>query len=298
MLGFRELRDAAWAVAGWIVVMEPLSLIPLPGSCLVDPNNYGPYYAQSQECPALHVFLIKYGTSVIEKLGDPNWVIAIFSGALVFSTVLLWRSTRDVAQAGQRSSEIAERALTELEAPFISINVTTPGLRWDSINSKIAFGNLSFTYVNYGRTPAMILEGFEDIRVVDIGVGLPLPINDERGPPLPWGVIAPPNGGDAGPFRVNIFAHMFGAVAEDSTLLKKKAVFFLGFVKYSDIFGNLYTQGFCFLFDHVSGNRWIEAGDERYSYCHKEKGPYRPPEEIKPPTFRTPPNITIDKDAT
>ena len=56
------------------------------------------------------------------------------------------------------------------------------------------------------------------------------------------------------PFRVNIFAHMLGADAEDPGILKKKAVFFLGFVKYSDIFGNVYTQGFCFLFDNVSGD--------------------------------------------
>jgi hypothetical protein len=48
------------------------------------------------------------------------------------------------------------------------------------------------TYINYGRTPATIFEAFEGAHFVNPGEGLPAPINarNERGIPMPWGVIA------------------------------------------------------------------------------------------------------------
>jgi hypothetical protein len=205
--------------------------------------------------------------------GAVTAIATLSIGAFTFALVCV---TNRQAKLTKESVEIANRALNELEAPFISIKIVSPGLQWNVAKTQLNFGTLTFTYANYGRTPAIIFEGFEDVRGVDVGSGFPPPIEGERGPPMPWGVIAAPNGGDSGPFRVNIFAHMLGIADGNPLELKNKAVFFLGFVKYGDIFGSVYTQGFCFLFDDI-GNRFIEAGDEKYSYRHKETGPYQPP---------------------
>ena len=91
---------------------------------------------------------------------------------------------------------------------------------------------------------------------------------------MPYGVFIPPNG-ETRPFNFNIFGQMLGIAADNPDALKTSVPFFLGTARYGDIFGNIYTMGFCFMFDDV-GNRFIEAGNSEYSYCRKERGPYKP----------------------
>ncbi len=96
------------------------------------------------------------------KLTD--WLLVLFSGLLFGSTALLWN-------ANNRSAKIAERALTELEAPFVSIKINAPGLEIKGPN--VTFGILQYCVANYGRTPATVLEHFEKVDAVEIGKGLP-----------------------------------------------------------------------------------------------------------------------------
>jgi hypothetical protein len=198
------------------------------------------------------------------------WLVA-FTGVLAVSTVFLWSATK-------RTALIAERAMTELEAPFISIKIIEPGIQWNQAARAVTGGMLRFTYINYGRTPATIFESFEDFRAVMPGDGLPRPINarNERGAPMPWGVVAPPDGKETEPFTFNIFAGTLIEASRNPNILRDGIPFFLGFVMFGDIFGNLYTLGFCFLFDR-NGNRFVLAGGDEYNYCRKERGPYRPP---------------------
>jgi hypothetical protein len=208
--------------------------------------------------------------------------VAAFTLVLAISTGLLWNATK-------RTAVIAERAMTELEAPFISIKIIENGIQWSEAARAITGGTLQFAYVNYGRTPATVFEAFEDIRLVDPGEGLPPPINarNERGPPMPWGVIAPPDG-ESQPFTFNVYASMLGEAGRNPRVLSTGIPFFLGFVMFGDIFGNLYTLGFCFLFDRMTG-RFVLAGGNDYNYCRKGRGPYRPPGFHRPAPQPPPP---------
>jgi hypothetical protein len=49
-------------------------------------------------------------------------VLAAFTGRLWYSTEKLWTATN-------RTTDISERALTELEAPFLAIKITDPGTK-------------------------------------------------------------------------------------------------------------------------------------------------------------------------
>jgi hypothetical protein len=122
-----------------------------------------------------------------EPIKPSDWCLIALNFALVVSTVLLWR-------ANNRSAKIAERALTELEGPFLSVNIKDPGIDWKNVGD-IVFDELIFSFVNYGRTPALILEFREQITPNDVGAGVPTfmdPIK-ERGDIMPYGVVAPPN---------------------------------------------------------------------------------------------------------
>jgi hypothetical protein len=110
--------EASFLTAIVIAALEPVSWITsrVP-PCLVNPDSYGALYAKSQECPALHVVLVKYGATIFQKLGDPVWatvaatiVIAMFTGTLWWSTHKLWRVTDQTLRSTERNLEASERA--------------------------------------------------------------------------------------------------------------------------------------------------------------------------------------------
>jgi hypothetical protein len=81
-------------------------------------------------------------------------VIAAFTGTL-------WIATRRHATLTKASFRIAERALAELEGPFVFVKINAPGLTVQG--NSVSFGLLQWCIVNYGRTPASILEIFHDV---------------------------------------------------------------------------------------------------------------------------------------
>ncbi len=64
----------------YLVILEATSWLPAPSgtACVVNPADYGPYFAQHNECPTFHVFLIKFLACVADIFGKPEWIIAIF----------------------------------------------------------------------------------------------------------------------------------------------------------------------------------------------------------------------------
>jgi hypothetical protein len=82
---------------------------------------------------------------------------------------------------------------------------------------------------------------------------------------MPYGVIAPPNGQCDHDFP---FIPV-GQFITENPRSPKSSIFFLGFVRYENIFSNRFVLGFCFEFDRNS-NRWILTGNNEYNYCRKE----------------------------
>jgi hypothetical protein len=233
-----------------------------------------------------------------EALAFYTLLLMIFTGVLAIATiglggatVLLYatgekqfkfamrsavRQSRDMKAsiaAANRSAAVAERALTDLEAPFVEVKIRDVGL-----THNVESGRLSFSFINYGRTPARILE-FDDILESVIIGETPTPPGPEsrRGRAMPYGVFSPPNGGECEEFgKVVLRSELSGEPAGPHNL-EDRALYFIGYVTYCDIFENVFTVGFCLLYDPMRA-RWSFRGDEKYNYHRKENGPYVPPQ--------------------
>jgi hypothetical protein len=111
-----------------LIVMEPVSWItaPIPGGCIVNPENYAAYYSGHDDCPTFHVFLIDLAIRVFRHFGDPNWVIADFTAVLAFSTICLWavtwrasiRQSRDMEASIAVAAKSAEAAKLQADILF------------------------------------------------------------------------------------------------------------------------------------------------------------------------------------
>lgn len=97
-----------------------------------------------------------------------------------------------VAEAARQSAEVARQSLTELERPYVVVEVTEPGIDVD------AEGNFSFARsqprweaLNFGRTPAILLDRLTRWFVERDGT-MPYPIDPikQRGQQFPVGCIA------------------------------------------------------------------------------------------------------------
>jgi hypothetical protein len=211
-----------------------------------------------------------------------RWTFALFAATigLILATGILgyfaWRQSRDMQEsidAAKRSADVAERALTELEAPVVEIKIRDTGLKLGEVD-----GRLAFSFVNYGRTPARILEFDDAIESVPLGEApIPPDPTGKRGRAMPYGIFTPPNGGECEEYgkivlRSNLTGPPAGPYRSES-----RAMFFVGYVTYSDIFNNVFTVGFCLLYDPQRA-RWVFRGDEKYNYHRKEDGPYVPPD--------------------
>lgn len=237
--------------------------------------DHGTNAQENQQCTALAgpillslsaivAFLDKHGEAVV---GAFTIVLATFTGRLWYSTEKLWTAT-------SRTAEISERALTELEAPFLAININDPGI---SLSDKaINFGTLQCSIINYGRTPASILEFFANTPLVnmdDLKFATPIDPQKTRGNLMPYGVIAPPNGGETRNFPfIVIFREDFREVPPPPP--SKTIPFFIGFLRYKDVLNNCFVLGFCFMYERES-SQWLLAGGDEYNYCRKERSPTR-----------------------
>jgi hypothetical protein len=109
-LKWSQLRLLMTLGISYLLFAEAVSLLVSDGAtCIVNPAKYGPYYADSNQCPPFHVFLIKIGARIFEVLRDPNWVIAIFTIVLAGSTIGLWLSTNRPWSAGEKQFRHARR---------------------------------------------------------------------------------------------------------------------------------------------------------------------------------------------
>jgi hypothetical protein len=194
---------------------------------------------------------------------------AVFTAFIAWFTWTLKRSTDNAWVVANRSADISERALTDLEAPFIYVKIKSEGLLHQS--GRLG-GKIRFLFGNYGRTPAHIIEFIDQHEVVGIGQGQPKVIDPvkQRGTVMPYGVVAGPDGVSQD------FEHLFAEL-----LSREKVLFFFGYVRYADIFQRTYTLGFCYQFD-PKGFRWVLSGGEGYNYCRQDSGPERPPAWFSP----------------
>jgi hypothetical protein len=215
-----------------------------------------------------------------DKLVTFTGYLANYTEALFIATALLFFATAGLVVAGfkqlkdakrsiiaaETSAKIAERALTELEAPVLAIQFNDHGIDWGSARN-ITFNAVKFVIANYGRTPAHILELMDSVDEIPSDETPPaIDPAQRRGTPMPYGVMAAPQSHTqvfSTVTNINFFegGYRLGEVINRA--------WFRGLVRYSDIFGGKYVMGFCFLFD-PDQNRWVLRGSKEHNYCKRD----------------------------
>jgi hypothetical protein len=110
MLHWSEQKRIAVIAAVYLVIADLVSwLTSRDPLCVVNPQDYGEYYSQNNECPTYHVFLIKFATGILESLGH-NWITAI--GGLIVA----W-FTFELARLGR--TQVADTRI--LQRAYISV---------------------------------------------------------------------------------------------------------------------------------------------------------------------------------
>ena len=224
---------------------------------------------------------------LVELTGDLalyTWRLFLATAGLVFATsglvVVGFRQIRDAKEAiaaAVKSANVAERALTELERPFVYGGVSEPGLRVvpssHKRGSELGRGVLELSIYNFGRTPAILTRIEYAICPAPHGDICPaMAPSVVGGRELPVGTVCV--SGDPFVEGQNLRWEFFDE--EDDVIASKQSVWITGFVRYDDIFGAHYITGFTQVFDTVS-NRFVRRGGQHYNYTRKEETAEIPP---------------------
>jgi hypothetical protein len=189
-------------------------------------------------------------------------VIAMFTAVLAIWTIRLWGATKRLANA-------QEQALTELERPQVFVEVVDPGITMTSNGLMTTAGRqFEYHFVNYGRTAAELIELRTAFLIEAVpAMAYPIDASQGGGRQLPVGVVSGPDK----PYREteNLMAVCDVARLLDPDSWKKDRLFFIGWVRYRDIFANTYITGFCSVRDPLA-NRFVLSGDQQYNYTRRE----------------------------
>jgi hypothetical protein len=264
-----------WILIGVALLIGFLALIPFNGDICEKADNAG-----HKECAAhgLPVYVAFKVQSFLDFLGVAitavaTIAIAWFTYTLRQSTDRLWKAGDDQLKQIRRSANISERALTELEAPHLSIRIIDNGVVVTHLMpERYDRRRLDYAFVNHGRTPAQIVSYSQKIRAVRPGQGSPPPISEELLDHVPYGFIIPPEGREAEVIGMSCATEIepeYESLLDDST----NFAFLLVAVRYRDVFGSIYFLSLCYMLDKIH-NRFILTGDSApLNEWRKEKGP-------------------------
>ena len=206
------------------------------------------------------------GTPIVADNGIKitDWLLVLLNFFLVGSTLMLWK-------ANNRSAQVAERALTDLERPFVGVKILEDGLF--NLENGVEHKSLRFRLVNYGRTPATITQLFDDIIICQCGKTPTLLDTTTEENKIPMGFII---GADSEAYQLSDrrYADRFSEAELRAFTMGTDDVFFLGFVRYRDIFNNKYQTGFCLKWTVPEGRLgsfpFLFEGEDGYNYTEKE----------------------------
>jgi len=232
MLAWSQTRFFITLAVAVLLVMEAVSWItaPIPGGCIVNPENYGTYYAEGNHCPTFHVFLFVLVARIVESLGEPNWVIADFTVVLAFSTIGLWVVTWRASDRQVRETEILQRAYISIEA------IGFEPFRSDPKN----FGDARIQVTNVGKLPARKVSWIASrkfSRKADLEW---FPVNESR---MEGNSVIPP-GAEMKKGTLRISAQRFDRFKRGMGT-RDRFLYVWGLIRYEDGFGQMRFTRFC-----------------------------------------------------
>jgi hypothetical protein len=206
------------------------------------------------------------------------------------------QATAEVAKAAARSAEAAEKALFDLEAPYVYVEVISSGFELGPeveispeqiLNASIPgivttkrtehrpinIGDLEYKLGNYGRTPAFVTERFVHCLV---SPSLPPKSDEFGGDRMPHGVILPPQQLDPRVFEWSLEGVLLDESGRQRYPLGFNHLWFWGFVKYHDLFDRHYISGFSFFYLDTE-RRFVLAGGPEQNYRRRDDAPRKIP---------------------
>jgi len=192
-------------------------------------------------------------------------------------TIGLWFATWANASATNRSASIAERALVDLERPYVFVRFGDPGLEMREIqlpDKGVEFhsrynGWTELLFSNYGRSPAILKDA---LIVFDRTAGrhaMPYAIDPvaQTGPAFPSGTIS----ANGEPHKMTWAPYsVYGHESLEADSLTTDRFFCLGYLRYEDVLGGRYVLGFCAYFEW---DRFILEGGPEFNYFRTEIDP-------------------------
>lgn len=210
-------------------------------------------------------------------LGIATFALVVVGIAQV---VMFWRQLRLMvkgakdaaiaARAAEKSADVAERSLTQLERPHVFAHVRNAGIKVVQSadgQGKFERDTLELVIFNFGRTPARLTHLQYNIDVADHGSILAsIDRTQVAGRPLPVGTIS----ANGDPFMEATPMSLKFVREEEDIISGRKSIWIVGFVRYADFFGNHHVTGFAEVLDVWNG-KYVRRGDEAYNYSVEEK---------------------------
>lgn len=223
-----------------------------------EPSSFGVTVTQYVRCTGRFIDSHGVGITALASI-----IIAAFTGTLWVATSRQATLTKIAAEAAKQSAD----ALPAIERCYVFLRVTNSNIQLKPIDTPATWSpNISslwvrFTFINYGRTPAIIQEIKVGIRRMDGDLPVDAWVEEDR-LKLPLNVLGSGEFFEKGGFYVSDPAQITQADA-DLIFAGGLFVYFFGHVAYQDVFGNDRETQFCW---RVSRERFHEWGGREHNY--------------------------------
>jgi hypothetical protein len=161
MATWSSLRLWTYLLLSFLIAAELTSLFGGQATtCIINPDDYGEYYAHNDKCPAFHVFFFKTCSSVLEAIGE-KWLVAIATIATALFTGTLWWSTYGLLSSTNESIRLARKEFISSHRPrmrlkHIWFTDNRPSLRDDNTTWQNGPLEVTLDIVNIGNTEGYI----------------------------------------------------------------------------------------------------------------------------------------------
>jgi hypothetical protein len=213
-----------------------------------------------------------------DAAGFFTFLLVIVGG---FQAYLFLRQLRIINESLIPAKEAADASLKQANAiisaerPYIVMKIIKPGVTTTK-GGPFFFGEaFQFELFNYGKTPAILNELKKDWRFVRVSKDLPAPIDPmvDRDEIFETGTAIGANEAYSDGLKLK---KTFAQLDKPDDTSDRCRLYFHGFVRYSDVFGNHYICGFMAAFK-PGANRWLLRGGKQHNYMRQEN-----PKDIPP----------------
>lgn len=237
---------AATALVAMLFLLWAATESPSYQQCQSDRATAYSYYDENGGLDAAETFFVCEGIAIGQ---NGEFITAMATVALVFSTILLWAATRDAAK-------IAERSLRDLERPWLLVTAVAHAAPFDDANQRV-----EFQVTNCGKQ-AGIIEGIRGGSKADRAVDIEsIPMKEASNKEVGDTVRPDEPATLTIPFKI-------GFTPEDIEHLKKGEAEFIirGAVLYRGLTNQKCETGFCWRYDRER-DRLVRHGGEKHNYA-------------------------------